>query len=300
MHILNIVLIIVAALVALLIAFWAGWRYGSWIWREELGQQRKLNAAILKERNELKITLEKARSAVSRAGLDVKKVFPWLMLLLSVGWAASCGGGGGTLCWAQGSGVVRPALPVSDSNTAQLLTGTSYSPETNLEKLDVTALASARNSIYLVAFSLTDKAICDELAAQARAGVPERIYLDRGELQAECRGDSTCARIPLSELIGLPGVEIRVKHSKMLMHLKSYVVDKSLIRDGSANFSEQGERSQDNSASFSADPRTVAAFAVKFRTMWDRPDNLTVAQALVEAKDKRKRATMPASAPGGI
>jgi hypothetical protein len=168
MHILNIVLIIVAALVALLIAFWAGWRCGSWIWLEELGQQRKLNAAILKERNELKITLEKARSAVSRAGLDVKKVFPWLMLLLSVGWAASCGGGGGTLCWAQGSGVVRPALPVSDSNTAQLLTGTSYSPETNLEKLDVTALASARNSIYLVAFSLTDKAICDELAAQAR------------------------------------------------------------------------------------------------------------------------------------
>ncbi len=163
---------------------------------------------------------------------------------------------------------------------AQLLAGTSYSPETNLETLDGAALASAKHSIDLAAFSLTDEQLIDVLAAQARAGVAIRIYLDRGELQAECQGDATCARIPLSKLIGLPGVAIKVKNSKVLMHLKSYEVDRSLVRDGSANFSEAGERRQDNSATFSADVRSQAPFEVKFKTMWERPDNLTVAQAL--------------------
>ena len=64
------------------------------------------------------------------------------------------------------------------------------------------------------------------------------------------------------------------------MHLKSYQIDGGLVRDGSANFSEQGERSQDNSATWSSDPHVEAGFRVKFEGMWNRPGNLTVAQAL--------------------
>jgi phosphatidylserine/phosphatidylglycerophosphate/cardiolipin synthase-like enzyme len=161
-----------------------------------------------------------------------------------------------------------------------LPSGTYYSPEMNLEAQDAAALGSARETIGLAAFSLTDEAIVKVLADRAQHGVAIRIYLDRGELQAECRGDASCARIPLHELIGLANVQIRVKHSKVLMHLKSYCVDSGLVRDGSANFSEQGESRQDNSATFSVDPGIAKAFVTKFAAMWDRPDNLTVAQAV--------------------
>jgi phosphatidylserine/phosphatidylglycerophosphate/cardiolipin synthase-like enzyme len=173
-------------------------------------------------------------------------------------------------------GVVKAAL----TPAAALPAGSYYAPETNLEALDATALASARRTIDLAAFSLTDKALVAVLADRAAHGVAIRIYLDRGEIQAECRGDSFCQRSPIHELLNLPGVEIRVKFSKVLMHLKSYAVDNSLERDGSANFSEQGEARQDNSAVFSAGRGAVAAFEAKFAGMWGRPDNLTVAQAI--------------------
>jgi phosphatidylserine/phosphatidylglycerophosphate/cardiolipin synthase-like enzyme len=184
-------------------------------------------------------------------------------------WVASCGGGGGKLVFAQ---AVEPGVA--------FLPGTFYSPDTDLEKLDVQALDVAKATVDYAAFSLTDQAIADELKALAGRGVKVRIYLDRGELQAECRGDVTCARIPLHELIGLPGVDIRVKYSKVLMHLKSYEVDNFLVRDGSANFSVQGESRQDNSATFSTDGTALVKFSRKFEAMWGRPDNLTVAQAV--------------------
>jgi phosphatidylserine/phosphatidylglycerophosphate/cardiolipin synthase-like enzyme len=190
-----------------------------------------------------------------------KQIRGWVLLALGFGvavWMAGC------LAYAQ-----QP-LP----------SGTYYSPETNLETQDAAALGSAHKTIGLAAFSLTDEAIVKVLADRAAHGVEVFIYLDRGELQAECRGDVTCARIPLHALIGLKNVQIRVKQSKVLMHLKSYCVDSGLVRDGSANFSEQGEARQDNSATFTAGAGGTKAFVAKFAAMWARPDNLTVAQAV--------------------
>jgi phosphatidylserine/phosphatidylglycerophosphate/cardiolipin synthase-like enzyme len=192
------------------------------------------------------------------------------VIFAALAWVGSCA----QLAYPQG--IVRAALPAA----APLPLGTYYSPDTNLEALDVAAVTSAAKTISLAAFSLSDQALIDALADRARHGVVVMIYLDRGELQAQCRGDATCARSPLHELINLNSVEIRVKRSKVLMHLKSYAVDGALERDGSANFSEQGEERQDNSAVFTGDPGTVSGFSRKFQAMWTRPDNLTVAQAI--------------------
>jgi phosphatidylserine/phosphatidylglycerophosphate/cardiolipin synthase-like enzyme len=190
--------------------------------------------------------------------------------LVTAGWIASCDGGGGLRNAVFAQTAAAPAPPI----------GTFYSPEMNLELLDSKALGLAKGTIDLAAFSLTDDSVVESIDYAAAHGVKVRIYLDRGELQSECRGDITCARIPLSHLIGRPGVEIRVKFSKVLMHLKSYEVDNFLLRDGSANFSLQGERNQDNSAVFTQDGNALTGFERKFQAMWDRKDNLTVAQAV--------------------
>jgi hypothetical protein len=219
-------------------------------WAAQCDDARAVNTQLRKERDELSRKLDKAIANARKHKVGVKRIFPWLAVAL--------------------------LFTLSFIATAQ----TGYSPARNLEVQDVAALHAATRSIDFAAFSLTDQAVVDELAARAKAGVAIRIYLDRGELQAECRGDITCSRIPLKELIGLAGVEIRVKRSKILMHLKSYQVDGGLVRDGSANFSEQGESKQDNSAVFSTDPAAELAFRSDFETMWNRPTNLTVAEAI--------------------
>jgi phosphatidylserine/phosphatidylglycerophosphate/cardiolipin synthase-like enzyme len=74
-------------------------------------------------------------------------------------------------------------------------------------------------------------------------------------------------------LRGQPGIQIRVKGSRELMHLKAYLIDGSLLREGSANWSPSGLKRQDNNAYFTTDPAQVAAFQQVFEQMWTRGDN---------------------------
>ena len=64
------------------------------------------------------------------------------------------------------------------------------------------------------------------------------------------------------------------------MHLKSYLVDGKVLRDGSANFSPLGESEQDNSMLLTDDGPTVELFESKFEAMWNRTDNISPAQAI--------------------
>lgn len=165
-----------------------------------------------------------------------------------------------------------------------------YSPAENLEALDSAMLRNAHSSIDLCAYSLTDRSLTEAIASAAARGVRVRIYLDRiqtlGELahSERSRGPRDSfdpEQEPLSpadtdvlrRLAANPNVTIRVKHSRTLMHLKSYLVDATTLRSGSANFSPTGEKRQDNDLTFTHDRDSIQHFAVNFDRIWDRNDN---------------------------
>jgi phosphatidylserine/phosphatidylglycerophosphate/cardiolipin synthase-like enzyme len=158
-----------------------------------------------------------------------------------------------------------------------------YTNPANLAPLDAATINIAQKSIDFAAYSLTEPAVIQAIKLRAQAQIPVRIYLDRSEIEAEARGNPLMPTCPLSQLFNVPGIAIKVKRSLVLMHLKSYCVDSLTLRDGSANFSPQGECEQDNSVQMIQDPGEVAAFMAKFETMWARPDNLTVAEAVAHS-----------------
>ena len=173
---------------------------------------------------------------------------------------------------------------------SQVPNGMYFAPKTNIEALDIAAIHQAGPgwTIAVAAYALTDKPLVAELIARAQAGAQIQIYRDHMQVASECRGDQKCPSAAWQQLVGLPGVEIKVKRSTMLMHLKAYmVIDPSgkslLFREGSANFSPAGESHQDNSAFFSRDPDLIAEFKSVFLEMWSRPDNLSVADAVASA-----------------
>ena len=86
-------------------------------------------------------------------------------------------------------------------------------------------------------------------------------------MQENQRGSSTTATL----LAG--GVEVRVKASQDLMHLKSYVIDGALLRTGSANWSPTGLKRQDNDVHYEVDRTLAALFETRFEAMWDRATN---------------------------
>lgn len=157
---------------------------------------------------------------------------------------------------------------------------THYSNPASLTATDAAALAAARSTIDFAAYSLTEPSVISALLTRAQAGVKIRLYLDRSEIEAEARGNPAMPTCPLHLLFNQPNIQIKVKASMILMHLKSYVVDGKALRDGSANFSPLGETEQDNSATFTDDAQAVENFATKFSAMWNRPDNLSPTAAI--------------------
>ncbi len=149
-----------------------------------------------------------------------------------------------------------------------------FSPAENLERLDVEQLNRAQHSIDIAMYAFTDKYIAGQLLALARRGVRVRIYRDRSQFEDEQRKAGNRDSESTAEIFrGEPNIHLRVKHSRELMHLKAYLVDGAVLRDGSANWSPSGLKRQDNNARFTTEPEQIKAFQQVFEEMWSRPDN---------------------------
>jgi phosphatidylserine/phosphatidylglycerophosphate/cardiolipin synthase-like enzyme len=149
----------------------------------------------------------------------------------------------------------------------------AYSPDSNIERMDVEAIAStdAHSHLDIAMYAFTDHVIADAVADAAERGIKVRIYRDAQQYEQESGRDQYVARKFAAE----PNISICVKHSRELMHLKEWT-DGIRLREGSANWSPSGEKRQDNSAAVITNKQASQTFEQKFQDMWDRPDNIRV------------------------
>lgn len=129
-----------------------------------------------------------------------------------------------------------------------------YAPAANLERIDVETIRSAKTAINMAAFILTDWPVIDALNEARRRGVAVRIVLDPGERHA------------LDRLRA--GVAVRMKPPGPFMHLKSYSVDGTVLRSGSANLTASGLKQQDNDIVVIREPSAARAFDTRFEEIW--------------------------------
>ena len=197
--------------------------------------------------------------------------------LQSGGHVSSAGRGSITSVIAQAGSQLREALPTSAAGGVPYSSGQGresifFSPTQDLENVDIGLLERARSSIKIAMFAFTDRSIAEALMRQARSGVQIWIYRDRGQFEQEHAQRSQVSAI----LAGQPNIHVRVKGSKELMHEKAFLVDDSILRDGSGNWSVSAARFQDNQITVTRDASQVAAFDREFRGMWNRGDNVVV------------------------
>ena len=147
-----------------------------------------------------------------------------------------------------------------------------FSPDTNLEEIDVAMIGRAQLTIDVAMYAFTDRRIAAALRRAAGQGVKVRIYRDRDQYEEEERR----GRGVRSLLAGEPNISIRVKASNELMHEKAVLYDGHLLRDGSGNWSISAARYQDNEISVSDNAAMAHAFASDFERMWSRTDNTVI------------------------
>jgi len=145
-----------------------------------------------------------------------------------------------------------------------------YTPYVNPERVDVPLLTKARGHIDAAFYSFTDKPTAEALLAAANRGVKVRIYRDQEQFEDEKRRNPYTTRM----FAGNRNIQIRVKGSRALMHLKAWSTE-GLLRDGSSNLSAAAKH-QDNSIILSSDADEIQAFEKKFTEMWNRPDNIII------------------------
>lgn len=146
-----------------------------------------------------------------------------------------------------------------------------YSPWQNLEAIDSEAIAGSHcNHLDIAMYAFTDWKLAETVAAFARTSRPVRIYRDREQYEQEARRGSR-----VIEILHQPNIQIRVKQSRVLMHLKAWS-DGCILREGSANWSPGGEKQQDNTLTFLNDSASVKNFEADFNAMWNRRNNIVV------------------------
>ncbi len=170
------------------------------------------------------------------------------------------------------------------SASPESLLGEHYSPEENLESIDVDLIDHARQRIEIAMYAFTDRPIADAVIRAASRGV--RVWIYRDGIQIRDRGDKS-GRI-LSSRAGREGliqIEVKRNSSRNIMHLKAYAIDGKWLRTGSANWSPPGEgayctrgyrnhwNQQDNNLFVTGNPREVRKFEETFRRIWTRGSN---------------------------
>jgi phosphatidylserine/phosphatidylglycerophosphate/cardiolipin synthase-like enzyme len=141
-----------------------------------------------------------------------------------------------------------------------------YGPGEGIGSVDARLIDEARSSIDMAAYVLSDRAVVSALGRAAMRGVHVRIYLDGDQMPH--------SQHAVSAISATPNVELRQKRrSSDLMHMKSFAVDRRILRSGSANFSVSGEDYQDNDLIVIESPELARGFSENFERLWARPDN---------------------------
>ena len=163
-----------------------------------------------------------------------------------------------------------PLAPPSSASGAGPSAEIHYAPQENLEAVDAREIGSARLSIDMAAYVLSDERVIEALTAAAERDVAVRLYFDRSQFAEH----GLRYGAPIEDLLAHPNVAAKVKGEGVLMHLKAYAIDGKLLRTGSGNFSHPGLARQDNDLILVSDPKTVDAFERTFERLWARARNI--------------------------
>jgi phosphatidylserine/phosphatidylglycerophosphate/cardiolipin synthase-like enzyme len=171
----------------------------------------------------------------------------------------------------------RPQPVLQRAAASAVVSENHFSPEENLERLDVAQLDAAQRTLDIAMYAFTDKYLAEALVRAARRGVQVRVYRDHSQFEDEQRNAERHEDQSTTEMFrGERNIQVRVKHKRELMHLKAYAVDGTLLRDGSANWSPSGLKRQDNNARFTTNAAEVQAFQKVFEDMWAGRENEVV------------------------
>ena len=156
----------------------------------------------------------------------------------------------------------------SPENTAQQLSVEGipvenyFSPETKVAPIVASEVAQADSEILFMAFSFTFDEIGDAVLARADAGVDVRGVF-------ETTGSETEYSYFLDfQGAGLDNLQVRQDGNGRIMHHKVFIIDRETVIFGSFNFTNSGNKTNDENTLIVRDPEFASFFIEEFELVW--------------------------------
>lgn len=135
----------------------------------------------------------------------------------------------------------------------------SFSPGEDCLRMIVQQLRSARQSVDICVFTLSDDRISAEVLAAHQRGVSVRIITDNDKA-----GDEGS---DVEQLQGA-GISVRVDRSSAHMHHKFAIFDRRCLLNGSYNWTRSAARYNEENVVLSTAPALLAEFSGQFEKLW--------------------------------
>jgi phosphatidylserine/phosphatidylglycerophosphate/cardiolipin synthase-like enzyme len=130
------------------------------------------------------------------------------------------------------------------------------------QKLLIDVIRSARSTLDIAIYSLTEPGIVEAIRDAQKRGVAVRIITDRQQAGGKTQTEAL-------KLLGSAGIPIKVNKHSGLMHLKMTIADSKIGTTGSFNYSKSAMSENDEILMAIRDERTARSFALQFESMWE-------------------------------
>ena len=151
--------------------------------------------------------------------------------------------------------VLRKSAPAKETVRSEAL----FSPADDCWQKIASMLKSARRSIDICVFTITDNRIANEIEAAHKRGVKVRIVTDNDK--ANDRGSD-------AERLARSGIEVRVDRTSYHMHHKFAIFDGKRLLTGSYNWTRSAADSNEENFLIADDGRLIADFQREFERLW--------------------------------
>jgi phosphatidylserine/phosphatidylglycerophosphate/cardiolipin synthase-like enzyme len=139
---------------------------------------------------------------------------------------------------------------------------TYFSPDDGTAAHIISAIQSAEESIYFLAFSFTSDPIAEALLERAAAGVAVAGVFEESQYFSNTGGEFD----HLSEA----GMDVRLDGNDQNMHHKVFIIDGKIVVTGSYNFSRSAEERNDENTLIIYSPDVAAQYLVEFERVFEK------------------------------
>lgn len=152
-----------------------------------------------------------------------------------------------------------PHPPQAAVSLADAQTIVDFSPAGNGDKVILKAIAAARHSILVQAYSFSDRRIQNALGQAKARGVDVKVILDKTD------GESYEHHPPVAAVIAAKGIPVWIDAAVRIAHNKVMIIDGSDLITGSYNFTYAAARDNaENLLYLRNAPQLVQAYTANF------------------------------------